>query len=353
MDARYVPNCDWTQLDRHLADMRRPLLVSHTRPDSDALGSIAALDLLLADQGVDPVPLLYEPLPDRFAFFDKYPRFKVLPSGVTGGVDVEHSIATICEGACDGVVLLDTCAIAQIQPVADWIVGCKLPTVAIDHHATRDDLVQFACVDVTAAATCLMLYEWARASGRELSRPIAEALFVGIATDTGWFRHANTDARALHAAAGLVDHGVVVNELFRWLYERDSRARIRLLGAAIDSLELAAASQVAIMAVPEAVMHGLGAAPADTEDIINTPLRIGSVVCSVLLVEHEKGRVRASLRSKPPASADDPDIDVAAIAARFDGGGHRRAAGARFAGTIASARAALLSAIEEVLAQCD
>lgn len=337
------------ELSDRLARFRRPLLVSHTRPDGDAVGSLVALDGILRQRGADPVPLLYEPLPDRYAYFERFERIHILPPGVTAGVAVGDAIRQLAGGGPDGIVLLDTCAKAQIQPVADWLVSSGLESLAIDHHATRDELVDAVFVDERAAATCLILHEWVRFAGTPLTRAIAEPLFLGLAMDTGWFRHANTDARALRAAAELAECGVEPHNMFRWMYQRDSAARVRLLGVAVESMELAAGMQLAIMTLPASVVFGLGAAAADTEDIVNEPLRVASVVVSVLLVEQEEGRIRASLRSKPPVTSDDLDVDVAAIAGAFGGGGHRRAAGVRFDGTLTAAKSVLRGAVEQAL----
>src|SRR5206468_3386868 len=161
--------------------------------------------------------------------------------------------------------------------------------------------------------------------------PAPDALFVGIATDTGWFRHSNTDGRALAAAAELAAGGVKPHQLFEALYQHDSAGRVRLLGAAIETLEVHG-GMLAIMALDSHAFSRCGASLSNTEDVVNEPLRIESVMVSILFVEQPDGVVRMNFRSKPPYLSEGPtsrDIDVAAIAATFGGGGHRRAAGAR------------------------
>jgi phosphoesterase RecJ-like protein len=177
--------------------------------------------------------------------------------------------------------------------------------------------------------------------------------------DTGWFRYSNTDHRVLVASAILVGKGVRPNELFQRLFQCESKQRVRLLGAALGSLELLAHDRVAVMSLSVDAMSACGASRLDTEDIVNEPLRIGSVIISVLLVEQEDGLVRASFRSREPFESDkssasavgEPviDVDVAKLAATFGGGGHARAAGARIKGTLADVRQILIEHLEQCL----
>lgn len=345
-----------------LAGWRRPLLVSHIKPDGDALGALYAMRSLLETRRVAPLPLVFETLPSRYALFGQYGTIPVL------GQDIcEEDLAEV-----DGALILDTCALSQLQPIADWLRATGVPKFAVDHHVTRDELADGFLIDESAAATCLILYDWARAVGWEIPRDARDALFIGIATDTGWFRHSNTDDRVLAAAADLVTRGVVPHELFGRLYQCETPARVRLLGVALRSLELSASERLAVMTLTPSMIVDCGATPADTEDIVNEPLRIASVMVSVLLVDQGDGVIRASFRSKPPsraAAADDIyppagavpesaasrsggwelDIDVARIAGSFGGGGHARAAGARIRGLLSEVRQEIVGRLQDVL----
>lgn len=311
-----------------IAPWTRPLLITHARPDGDALGSLVAMRSFLRAKGKRAVALLFEPCPERYHLLNHDEPMSVL------GRDVQP--AGLDE--FDGVIVLDTCTYNQLDPIADWLRQSAVPKVAIDHHVTRDDLADVHVVDESAAANCLILHEWARAMNWPIKREAAEALFVGMAMDSGWFHHANTDDRVLAASAELVARGVRPHLLYEELFRRQSSGRVRLLGAAVQSLELTADDRLAVMTLPASAFAELGATQADTEEIIDTPLAISGVVVSVLLVEAEGGIIRASLRSKAPRAAGDPDIDVAAVAGAFGGGGHRRAAGARITGSLRDVR---------------
>ncbi|MGD2111680.1 MAG: DHHA1 domain-containing protein [Phycisphaerae bacterium] len=307
----------------------KPLLVTHVKPDGDALGSLVAMRALLKSRGIAARAVLFDPVPDRYAIFRRFE-----PMSVYGDTAKPSDL-----DSADGIVLLDTCAYSQIHPIADWLKRATVPKLAVDHHVTRDGLADRYVIDESAAATCSILYDWTQVLGWPLGTDSVEALFVGIAMDTGWFRHANTDQRVFAAAADLTARGADPNQLYQHLYQGESPARIRLLGTALATLELTSHDRVAVMNLSLDAMAACGATRADTEDIVNEPLRIGSVVVSVLLVEQEDGLVRVSFRSKEPPTDDTargsataasiPNVDVAKVAQAFGGGGHARAAGAR------------------------
>jgi phosphoesterase RecJ-like protein len=329
---------------------------------------------------------LFDVIPGRYAAFRRYEAMPIL------GRDLrEADLSNV-----DGVLVLDTCAYSQLAPIADWLRATSLPKLAVDHHLTRDELADHYVIDESAAATCLILYDWARAVDWAITAEASEALFIGMAMDTGWFRHSNTDDRVLTAAADLVAHGVRPHDLYEQLFQRETPARLRLLGAALGALELSAGDQLGVMTLTTDAIAACGATPADTEDIVNEPLRIGSVVVSVLLVEDGGGIVRASFRSKPPsdrqteprasARADSPpvkdshvermgapppgrapgaspvtfpsssktcrtEIDVAQAARAFGGGGHARAAGARVSGTLSDVRRQIVDHLQRLLSE--
>jgi len=301
--------------------------------------------------------VLFDPIPHRYALFDRHPAVPLF------GVDVhETDLADV-----DSVIVLDTCAYGQLEPIADWLRRSKLPKLAVDHHITRDELADTYVVDESAAATCLILYEWAQATRWPMKPETREALYVGMAMDTGWFRQSNTDKRVMAAAADLVASGVQPHSLFQELFQRESPARVRLLGVALGTMELLSDDRLAVMTLAGESIAACGAVTADTEDIVNEPLRIGSVAVSVLLVEAPDGVVRASFRSKPPlgiavdhleadapaggaARGRPPDIDVARAAGAFGGGGHARAAGARLPGSLMDARRKVVGHLQSTLA---
>lgn len=331
--ATAITTRDFIRVGKLVSDWQRPALLTHTNADGDALGCLVAMRSILGSLGAHPQPLLFEPPPPRYAWVLEQEPIEVLT----------ESPDTALAGA-DGILVLDTCTAAQLKPVADWLKQTPLPKVALDHHVTRDLLVDDSLVDQTASAACLIIADWARTVGWVLDEQARLAIYLGIATDTGWFRFANTDARTLEAAADLTGRGLSPATLFERLYQCETPARFRLLAATLGTVELHHDDRLAIMTVTRDMLARTGADRRDTEDMINYPLQIGSVHVSVLLVERDSGVIRASFRSKPP-SASRPDIDVAAIAAAFGGGGHYRAAGAHLKGTIDQVRTRIITGI--------
>jgi phosphoesterase RecJ-like protein len=246
----------------------------------------------------------------------------------------------------DAVVIVDTCAYAQLEAVADWLPHAPR-TLVIDHHPTRDPVAtrpgDLRLLDESAGAVCVMLLELFRALGVRPDAPTATALLVGVATDTGWFRFPNTDARVLRAAARLVAAGAPLSPVYRYIYEQDSPARLRLAGRMLANLELRAGGRLAVLRLRRSDFAAVGADGTVTEDLVNEAGRLGGTEATVMFTEEPDGRVRVNLRSRL-------HLDVATLAQQFGGGGHARAAGARVTGAWEEVEARVLAATEHALA---
>jgi len=338
IDPRTLP---FREANRQIETWRRPLLVSHAKPDGDAIGAIVAMRDALRQRNVDPAALVFDAIPSRYRFLVNETPIARLGEDIT-----PNELDTI---NLDGVIVLDTCTYNQLLPIAEWLRASPLPKLAIDHHVTREDLADAYVIDESASATCLILYEWMKFNKWKIDTRTAEALFVGIATDTGWFRHSNTDARSLNVAAELVNMGVKPFAMFDELFQHESAGRFRLRAAVQHRLELLAGGKLAVLTLPQSLFAETGAVLSDTEDLVNDPLRIDTTIVSVMLVEQDNGLVRCGFRSRAPMHAASPDIDVAAVAAQFGGGGHRRAAGARINATLEQARNKVVTALTAAL----
>lgn len=301
-----------------LRSCERPLLVTHERPDGDALGALVGLALALQHWGRTPLATLYEPLPDRYALLrDTVPWHNWSTESAT------------LRAECDAVVIVDTCAHGQLRPIADWLPAAPR-TLVIDHHPTRDGIATRAddllIVDATAGAASLLVAEWVATAGVPLTPALATPLFIGLATDTGWFRFSNTDGRLLRMAATLRDADAALDTAYRTLYEQAPPEKLRLIARMLQSLELHAGGRLATLYLRPADFAAAGATPAVTEDLINEATRLAGVECTILFTENPDGAIRVNFRSRQ-------HIDVAELARQFGGGGHARAAGARPNGT--------------------
>lgn len=307
---------------------RRIAIVTHARPDGDALGSVAGMSVILTALNKQPVPIVINSVPVTYSDVFAGHRFEVWNDTVDA-----DSI-----GRLDGIIIVDTCSASQLQPVTAWLQSASVPKLVVDHHVSRDPVADYYLIDEKAAAACLIVWEWARAVGWQVSPQAARALFVGIATDTGWFQHANADSRVFRAAADLIDAGLKPNELYQQLYMQDAPQRLLLLGKMLNTLELDCDGRLAAASITQTMLKESMADPSHVENLVNEPMRIGSVVAMLLFVEQGDGIVRVSFRSKR-------GVDVASLAQRFGGGGHTRAAGAKISGTLAAVREQVLPVV--------
>lgn len=330
------------QAGRCLEGWKRTMILAHDRPDGDALGAMAAMWRVIKAAGREATAFIYDELPGRYAFLGTPTQshghdnraacdFRRWPAEAFESIDARF----------DGILILDTNSWSQLKPVAECLRASVLPRIVVDHHANSDGISanragDVNMVDPSASATCQIVHAWCDAMAWPLDGPAADALFTGLATDTGWFRHSNTDARAMQAAADLIDLGVRPDVLYGRLYASFPLSRVKLAAEMLGTLTLCADGSAAVMCITPEMFHRSGASKAETEDLVNEPLSAEAVIVSVLLVDAGAGEIRASFRSKSPEVCG-RDIDVAAIAGRFGGGGHRRAAGARLPGELADA----------------
>jgi phosphoesterase RecJ-like protein len=297
------------EIDRRLRDCRAMLVVTHARSDGDALGSMLALALGARAAGKHAAMLVPDPVPARYAFL-------VRDQAVASAAQLD-----MLADAADLIVVVDTSSYAQLDAAADGLRKRREKVIVIDHHATSDNVGAAAWQDVSAAAAGVMVGEVLGALNWPLEPQAALALAAAITSDTGWLRFSNADGRAMRMMAGLVDAGVRPDELYRLLYQTDRPQRLALTARAVAGMRLYADDQLAVMTITPQDFAATGALPEETENLVNEPMRLGSVEAVVLLTQ-QAGVVRVSLRSRSV-------LDVAALAAGFGGGGHARAAGFR------------------------
>jgi len=317
-----------------LRGARRIVLTTHERPDGDGLGSMLALYLAATAAGKQCTMTALDEIPRRYAFLFRGRRLAP-----------PEDFAALADAA-DAIVVIDTCAFEQLCRIEAALKARRSKVVVIDHHATAQDVAEAIWRDESAAGAGVMVAELLEELGWPAAGDVAEALLTAIVADTGWFRYANTDARALRWAASLVEAGVGVRELYERLYESDRPERLRLLAAALGSLRLHADDRLAVMTLTRADFSRARAAEDETEEIVNEGLRIAGVEIAALIIERPDGTARASLRSRRV-------VDVAQIAKRFGGGGHARASGFRSEKGVLAVRDELIAACEKALKAAD
>lgn len=320
-------NCSLDQIAALLREKQRFVVVSHVRPDGDALGCTLAMGLCLKQLG--KVVTLW----NEDGCLEK---FEWLPHSTL----VQRPPAE--PQKFDVALVLDTAVKDRVGKCLDAIAHADV-WVNIDHHVSNPRFGDLNYIDAASPATGQILFELFRQCELPLTYEMADNLYVAISTDTGSFQYPNTTARTYEIGAELVKLGVNVGNLSQRLYESYPRRRIELLKSLLNALQFSSSDRVASFALTQQTSKSLGVKPDDNEGLIDTIRAVQGVIVAVFFEELEDGRVRVSLRSK------DPRADVCKVALQFGGGGHTLAAGIRIKGPLADAQAKVLQAIDEQL----
>lgn len=311
-----------------LRQARRVLVVSHTAPDGDALGSALGAAELIRALGSTAVVLSRDPFPSSLAF---------LP-GIEH-VLVQASMPRDWPAAYDLVLVLE-CPDLERTGFGDTLI--ERPILSVDHHLGNVAYGELNYLDPEAPAVGEMLLQVAEAAGATVTPAMATSLYTALVTDTGDFRYSNATPRAFAAAARLVAAGARPSDIAEGLWGHTPARVVRLTAAVLSTLELEAGGRIATVWCDAAMLERTGAIAADTENLVNFPRSIDGVEVAVLFKDFSPGAVRVSLRSRDR-------VDVQAVARLFGGGGHRAAAGCTVRGTLAAAREAVLAALQPLL----
>lgn len=312
------------EFEDYLRKAKGVLIGTHVQPDGDAIGSSLALSLWLSKLGVESQVLCHHSPPPYLEFLPEIARLVQNPT-------IE----------ADTGVLVDLESMDRLGSLAS--VFERLPRLAlVDHHVPHQRPGDLRIVAVNAPATASILADLLDAEEPGLDADIATCLATGLVTDTGSFRFPNTTPHALHQTARLVELGADLAKIAQEVYLNKDDAAVRLLGLVLARIQTAAEGKLAWATIPLQTFEQAGAEEFHTEGIVNEILSMRSTQAAFLLREARPGKIRASLRSKGA-------VDVAKIAQRFDGGGHRLAAGASFDGALEAAEKALSEAFLECL----
>jgi bifunctional oligoribonuclease and PAP phosphatase NrnA len=298
-----------TQMLDELRGAQRFLLATHENPDGDALGSLAGMQLVLAGLGKDAVAYM---APDEFPLPYEY-RFIQIENLVTEPpADLEERT----------IVFLD-CGNIDRNP-ADSLKREGAHILNVDHH---HDNTQFGTVNLVvpeASCTAEVIWDLTKDLGAELTRPIAEALYVGLVTDTGKFMYENTGPAAHQMAAELIEAGVDVHAIYRRIFEGVPQGKLELLARGLANVERFDDGLLSVTHLSSEDYAATGADASYSEGVVDHLRALeGTAVAGLIrdLPGNGEQRRKVSLR------ATDDRVDVSAIARAQGGGGHRRAAG--------------------------
>lgn len=321
---------NWTPFVEFVNRRQRFVLTTHVRPDGDGLGSMRALAETLEAQGKQVQQVISSPLPARYDFLNPDGRIErfAMPGDAWKNADA--------------VVVMDTGTWNQLGDFGPFLETFPGERAVIDHHKTQDDLKALTLVDTTAEATGRLAYEAITALGGRPTPAAADALFTAVAMDTGWFRHSNATAATFALAEKLVAAGARPEVLYEQLFERNTLGRLKLMGVALERLQVIEDGRVAYTEVYRSDYIATGALPMDTEDLVNFTRSVIGVEVGLFFVEQPRGGVKVSFRSRSR-------VDVARLAEQFGGGGHRLASGATLEDPLPEVRDRVLKALRLVL----
>lgn len=312
---------------------RRAVLTTHLNADGDGAGSQAALASWLRANGTEAWIVNPTAFPDSLRFLVEEDDW-IVSAGSARARD-------LCDQA-DLAVVLDTGEVGRIGRVHDLIRD--LPTVVIDHHPNGDHPIGgISLRDPAASATGELVYDVILAANGPWPDQVAHGIYVAILTDTGGFRFGNATPACHRVAAEVIQLGVQPEEMHERIYGSSRMRRYQLLRHALDTLEHDPEAGVSWMTVPRDVYDELGVTADDLEGIVDIPRSIEGTQVGLLFRCTASGEVKISFRSNGP-------VDVNALARRFNGGGHVKAAGATMPGPIEQAIEKVLVATREAVA---
>jgi bifunctional oligoribonuclease and PAP phosphatase NrnA len=322
-------NASFHEIAGAIGRANRVAILSHVRPDCDAIGSQLALALSLQHLGKEVSAWNEDGVPDGLRFLRKSDLI-IPPPIEPQDFDVAIALDTASQQR------LGT-ALGAIRHAKKWI--------NIDHHASNPGYGDLVHIDTLAPATGQIVYEFLRTENLPLTYEGADALYAAISTDTGSFRYANTTARTFEIASDLIKAGANAGTISNYLYESFPKRRVQLLGEILPQASFDAGDRVASLALTNETKKRLGIHPDDIDGLIDYVRCVDTVVVALFFEELPADKIRLSARSK------DDRIDVNRICGEFGGGGHPRAAGARIPGDLETVRNKVLKRVFHEIAK--
>lgn len=305
---------------RFLLERNNFTILSHCRPDGDTTGSSAALCLGLRQLG-KTAHVLKNP--------EVSPRFAWLHEGLTKD-EAQPGDTLVC---------VDTASPAMVPKAFAHLKDQIL--LRIDHHGAATSFTDWELVDPSSASCAEIVWDLLGLMGVQPDQPIAEAAYVGLSTDTGCFRYANTTAHTFSVAAQCAQAGARIYQLNQELFETNTLGRLKMQAWIVDHLHLLRDGQMAICAIPKAVEEALGVTEDDMDNISSFPRTVAGIKMAATLRQSSDGSTKLSVRAIP-------GYDATQVTVRFGGGGHKGAAGGILKLPLEAAAAAVEQAMLEM-----
>lgn len=318
-------NASFEQIGEVIRNHQSFVLISHVRPDGDAIGSQLALGFALLAAGKIVRMINEDGLPENLAFMAGSQKIELPPSTP---IDVEVAIA------------LDTATKPRLGEKALHAASKAKLWLNIDHHISNPGYGDLNLIDSTSPATGQILYQLITALGLPMSNESRDAIYVAVSTDTGSFQYPSTTAITYELGADLINRGLDVGTINSNIYDNYPYRRVELMRALLNTLEITPDGIVANWELRDQTRLDLALMPEDSEGLIDIIRAIRGVQIAVFFEELVDGKIRVSMRSK------DRRYNVCEVALEFGGGGHALAAGIRMDGSLAEVKRLVLDSIQ-------
>mgnify|MGYP001165078962 CR=1 FL=1 len=322
-------NSSLSEIASLIREAESVVIISHVRPDGDAVGSQIALGASICALGKEVILINEDGCPSNLEFLLDSDKILRPPDS---RIDADLCIA------------LDTANHERLGEGCIEITKFVKPIINIDHHVTNEGYGDFIYVDPNAPATAQIIYELISSENLPLPPACRDGLFVGISTDTGSFRYPATTARTYEVGADLLRMGADCGALSSAVYEKYPYRRIELLKKLLGNLKMTSNDKIASWSLDLKTKRELSIEPEDSENLSDLIRGIDSVQVAVFFEELKDASVRVSMRSK-----DVNIVNVSLICSHFGGGGHPLAAGARVAGELTQVEEKVLNKICEAI----
>ena len=302
---------------------QRFVLSSHSRPDGDSIGSQLAMAFALREMGKRVEVVNADPAAPPIMQFPGVPDIRIAPQ---------------VDGAFDAAIVMECGDLARTG-----VAGLdRFFVINIDHHPGNTNYGALNWFDESAAACGEMVFELVRALDVPLTRDIATHVYLAIMTDTGSFHYGKMSPRMFDICRQCLEAGVDPVQAARNVYDSNHMGRLKLFGAVLSAMQIDPSGRIAIVYLDHEMARAAGGTYEDTEGLINLPLTVKEIQAVVFFKQIEGDSYRISMRSKG-------DIDIAAVAKEFGGGGHTNAAGCTESGGIDTLQKIFVEKIEAAI----
>ncbi len=316
-------NRDLRRIAEAIRARQRFVVSSHSRPDGDSIGSQLAMAYALRAMGKEVDVINADPAPGPIMQFPGVPDIRV---------------AAAVDGSYDAAIIMECGDLARTG-----VAGLdRFFVINIDHHQGNTNYGALNWFDAAAAACGEMVFDLVGALEVPLTRDIATHIYLAILTDTGSFHYSSISPRTFDICRDCLEAGVDPVLVARNVYDSNNMGRLKLFGAVLSAMQIDANGRIAIVYLDHEMARAAGGTYEDTEGLINLPLTVKEIQAVVFFKQIEGDTYRVSMRSKG-------DIDIAAVAKEFGGGGHKNAAGCTASGGIDLLQKIFIEKIERAI----